>query len=73
MGAAEFKALCKMIHDLKRPYNWVVVVAQMVERNPSTPDVRSLIQFMGKIYIERLLSSALNFEKTKIKEVRGRE
>ena len=46
-----------------------MVVAQLVERSLPTPEVRGSNPV---IYIERLLSTALKFENTKIKEKRGR-
>ena len=50
-----------------------MVVAQLVEQLIPTPEVRSLNLVIGKIDIERLLSTLLKFEKTKIKEYRGPE
>ena len=48
-----------------------MVVAQLVEQLLPTPEVRSLNLVIGKIDIERLLSTLLKFEKAKIKEYRG--
>ena len=47
-----------------------MVVAQLVERLLPSPEVRGLNPFIGKIYIERLLSTVL---KRQNKEERDRE
>ena len=43
-------------------------MAQLVEQSLPTPEVHGSNQVIGKIYIERSLSTVLKFEKTKIKE-----
>jgi len=45
-----------------------VVVTQLVERSLLTPEVRGSNPVIGKMYIERLLPTVLEFEKTKLKE-----
>ena len=47
-------------------------MAQLVERSPPTPGVRSSNPVISKIYIEHLFTVNC-IEKTKIKEKRGRE
>ena len=51
----------------------VVVVAQLLEQLLPTPEVRSSNSAIGKIYIEHLMPTILEFEKTDIKEKRGRD
>ena len=52
---------------LLRTFNWAVVVAQLVERMLSIPEVRGSNPFIGKIYIEQLFTVNC-VEKTKIKK-----
>ena len=46
---------------------WVVVVAQLVEQSPPTPEIRGSNPVIGKLLLN------ICVEKTKIKKKRGRE
>ena len=62
--------MCKH-NERERLETWAVVVAQLVERLPQTPEACSLNPVIGQIYIDHLLTVNC-IEKTKIKN-RGRE
>ena len=48
-----------------------VVVAQLVGQSLLAPEFRGSNPAFGQIYVERLLSTVLKFEKAKRKEKRG--